>query len=97
MAKQFYVYILASGKHGTLYIGVTSNLIQRVYQHKQNQVEGFSERYSVHSLVFYEVHEDALSALNREKRLKFWKRQWKIELIEQQNPQWRDLYPDILG
>ena len=71
MAKQFYVYILASGKHGTLYIGVTSNLIQRVYQHKQNQVEGFTERYSVHSLVFYEVHEDALSALNREKRLKF--------------------------
>ena len=97
MAKQFYVYILASGKHGTLYIGVTSNLIQRVYQHKQNQVEGFAERYSVHSLVFYEVHEDALSALNREKRLKFWKRQWKIELIEQQNPQWRDLYPDILA
>ncbi len=97
MGKQFYVYIMASGKHGTLYIGVTSNLIQRIYQHQNNQVEGFTKKYSVHQLVYYETHEEALSAINREKRLKFWKRQWKIELIEKENPDWKDLYPELLG
>ncbi len=94
--KQPAVYILASKKHGTLYIGVTSNLVRRVWEHKNDQVEGFTKKYSVHDLVWYEIHETMESAIHREKRFKEWKREWKIKRIEELNPQWRDLYEDII-
>ncbi|SDY17525.1 putative endonuclease [Lysobacter sp. yr284] len=84
------VYLLASAKNGTLYIGVTSNLVQRIWQHREHIVEGFSDRYDVTRLVWYEQHETMESAIVREKRLKKWKREWKIELIEKTNPDWRD-------
>ena len=93
--RQPAVYILASKPRGTLYIGVTSNLGKRIWEHKNNQVVGFSERYKTHDLVWYEIHEDMQSAIEREKRLKRWKRIWKIELIERFNPNWEDLYPKI--
>ena len=92
----YYVYILASKKNGTLYIGVTSNLIKRVHEHKQDLVEGFTKKYRVHNLVYYEQTESIESAIIREKQLKNWKKKWKIELIEKQNPDWRDLYDDLL-
>ena len=95
MTKQPYVYILASKRNGTLYIGVTSNLIQRIWQHKNNQVEGFTEKYKVHTLVYYEQHEMMESAITREKQIKKWKRDWKIKLIEKDNPQWEDLWLKI--
>ncbi len=88
------VYILANKPNGTLYIGVTSNLAQRVWQHKNDLVEGFTKRYGVHSLVWYEAHESMESAITREKMLKRWKRAWKIRLIEKGNPSWLDLYGD---
>ena len=91
------VYILASQKNGTLYIGVTSSLIQRVWQHKENLVPGFTERHAVHSLVYYELHATMEAAITREKRLKKWNRLWKLRLIEERNPEWKDLWPDILG
>ena len=97
MAKQFYIYILASNPNGTLYTGVTSNLIQRVWQHKHDVIQGFTRKYNVKTLVYYEVHENAESALKREKRIKRWRRAWKLGLIENSNPEWRDLYEDILG
>ena len=89
------VYIMASKRNGTLYTGVTSNLVQRVWQHKNNLVEGFTERYGIHTLVWYEVHETMISAITREKKIKNWKRIWKLALIEKTNPEWRDLYTDI--
>ncbi len=92
MDKQPAVYILASGYNGTLYIGVTSNLIQRIWQHKSELVEGFTEKYGVHSLVYYELHGDMPAAIRREKQLKKWNRQWKIDLIEKANPTWKDLW-----
>jgi putative endonuclease len=91
----FYVYILASGLNGTLYIGVTSNLVKRVWEHKENLVAGFTKRYGVKNLVWYEVHEEMEAAIVREKRLKKWNRAWKIKLIQKTNPRWRDLYADI--
>ena len=97
MAKQFYVYILASKRNGTLYTGVTSNLIQRVWQHKHDVIQGFTRKYNLKTLVYYEVHENAESALTREKKIKRWRRSWKLDLIENSNPGWRDLYEDILG
>lgn len=90
------VYILASKRNGTLYIGVTSNLIQRIWQHKNGVVDGFTDKYSVHNLVYFEQTADIQSAITREKRLKKWNRQWKINLIEANNPEWRDLYPEII-
>ncbi|MBI9085069.1 MAG: GIY-YIG nuclease family protein [Desulfobacterales bacterium] len=96
MEKQFYVYILASKRNGTLYTGVTSDLIKRVWQHKNDMVEGFTSSYNVKMLVFYEVHENAESAITREKRIKKWKRDWKRQLIEKKNPDWRDLYGEII-
>jgi len=93
--KQPCVYILASKPHGTLYIGVTSNLVARIYQHKTDLVAGFSQRYSVHRLVYIELHQDMYAAITREKQLKRWKREWKIRLIEEKNPQWQDLYPEL--
>ena len=90
--KQPAVYILASERNGTLYIGVTSNLPQRIWQHREGLVEGFTKRYSVKMLVWYEMHESMESAIVREKALKKWRREWKLELIEQSNAQWRDLW-----
>ena len=95
MEKHFYVYILASHRNGTLYVGVTSNLIQRAWQHQEKQVEGFSKKYDVQKLVWYEQHEGAESAIAREKRLKKWNREWKIALIEAGNPSWGDLAVDL--
>ena len=89
--KQPCVYILASGRNGTLYIGVTSDLVKRGWQHQNNLVDGFTDRYSVHDLVYFEVFEDMLTAIGREKQLKKWNRKWKIRLIEERNPEWRDL------
>jgi putative endonuclease len=89
------VYILASKYKGTLYIGVSSDLIQRVWQHKHDQIEGFTKKYRVHTLVYYELHTDMIEAITREKQLKKWNRVWKMELIEKQNPHWRDLWEDI--
>ena len=93
--KKFYVYILCSKRNGTLYTGVTSDLIKRVYEHKNNLVDGFTQKYNIHRLVWYEAHESAESAINREKQIKKWKRAWKLELIEKHNPQWNDLYGTI--
>ena len=95
--KQYCVYMLASKKEGMLYIGVTSSLVKRIYEHKNDLVEGFTKQFHIHNLVYYEVTEDITSAITREKQLKKWNRAWKIALIEKQNPEWRDLYVDIVG
>ena len=94
--KQPAVYILASQRNGTLYIGVTSDLVQRIWQHKNDVVEGFTKKYGVHLLVYYELHDDMENAILREKRLKKWNRDWKLRLIEEKNPDWNDLYPSII-
>jgi putative endonuclease len=94
--KQPSVYILASERNGTLYIGVTSDLVKRVWEHKNNLIEGFTKRYIVHYLVWYELHENMDVAIEREKNIKEWKRAWKIKLIETDNPNWNDLYDSIL-
>jgi len=96
MLRQPCVYILASRRNGTLYVGVTSDLVKRVWEHKSDIVEGFTERYSVHILVWFAQHDTMESAISREKAIKEWKRRWKLELIERQNPEWRDLYPEIV-
>ena len=96
MNKQPAVCILASKRNGTLYIGVTSDLIKRIWEHKYNMIEGFTKRYAVHRLVWHELHESMESAIEREKRLKEWKRKWKMELIESINPNWEDLYHTIV-
>lgn len=93
--KQPCVYILASQRNGTLYVGVTSNLVKRVWEHKNDAVEGFTKRYGVHTLVWYEVHPDMASAIRREKAIKEWQRAWKLRLIEATNPQWQDLYQGL--
>lgn len=92
---QYYVYILASKRNGTLYIGVTNNLIKRVYGHKSNLVEGFTKKYKVHLLVYYESTNDIRSALIKEKQLKKWNRKWKLRIIEEFNPEWKDLYHNL--
>ncbi len=97
MDRQFYVYIMASGRNGTLYTAMTSNLLQRVHQHKQKLVEGFSSKYGVTLLVYYEIHQTAESPITREKQIKKWRRKWKIKFIEEMNPYWKDLYDDISG
>ena len=96
MVKQPCVYILASRRNGTLYIGVTSDLIKRVYQHKNDLVEGFTKRYDVHMLVWFEMHATMESAIQREMAIKSWKRQWKLRLIEESNAEWRDLYEELV-
>lgn len=93
--KTYCVYILASKRNGTLYVGVTSNLKGRVWQHKEKAVKGFTEKYTVSQLVYYECMEDVFSAIRREKQLKKWNRAWKIRLIEEKNPQWKDLYDKL--
>ena len=90
------VYLLANKRNGTLYVGVTSNLVQRIWQHKKDLAEGFTKKYQVHTLVWYEVHDTMESAIAREKAIKEWNRAWKLELIEKTNPQWRDLYEEIV-
>ena len=96
MNKQFFVYILASKRNGTLYTGITSDLVKRVWQHKNNSVEGFTKKYNVKILVYYEIYDDAENAIVREKRIKKWKRAWKLRLIEEKNPHWKDLYDEII-
>ncbi len=92
---QYYVYMLAARMNGTLYVGVTNDLVRRVHEHRNGSVEGFTERYGVKSLVYFEIYQDAYAAITREKKLKRWRRAWKIALIERDNPEWRDLYQDI--
>lgn len=91
----YYIYIMASKKNGTLYIGITNNLIRRVYEHRSNLIGGYTQKYSVHDLVYFEHTNDVVAAIQREKQLKKWNRKWKIELIEGENPDWRDLYYEI--
>jgi putative endonuclease len=93
--KSFWVYMLASGRNGTIYIGVTSNLIKRVWEHKEGFVEGFTKEYGVKTLVWFEQRDSADAAISREKQLKKWNRDWKIRLIEETNPYWHDLYDEI--
>lgn len=90
-----YVYILASQRNGTLYTGVTSDLVKRIWQHKEGLVEGFTKQHNVKLLVWYEVHGEMYAAITREKQIKEWKREWKIRLIEEQNPYWNDLYLEL--
>ena len=97
MEKHPCVYILASHRNGTLYIGVTSGLVKRVWEHRNDVVDGFTKRYRVHTLVWFEMHGSMLSAIAREKAIKEWKRDWKVRLIESSNRDWRDLYDDIVG
>ena len=94
--KTYYVYILASKREGTLYIGITNDLIRRVYEHRNNQIDGFTRKYKIHRLVYYEQFDDSYNAIQREKRLKRWFRKWKIQLIESVNPDWHDLYEKLL-
>ena len=93
---QYYVYIMASKKYGTLYIGVTSDLVKRSYEHRNGIIVGFTRQYAVHHLVYFECTESIESAILREKQLKKWNRAWKIALIEKKNPEWNDLYPSLL-
>lgn len=95
--KTYYVYIIASKRNGTLYVGFTSNLIRRIYQHKHNLVDGFTKKYEIHSLVYYEETNNVNSALRREKQLKKWNRKWKLDLIEKDNPDWIDLYYKLVN
>ena len=96
MTKQPGVYILSSKRNGTLYVGVTSDLQNRTWIHKNEPVEGFTRKYGVHRLVYYELHPDMISAIRREKQIKKWNRAWKLELIEEQNPDWQDLWERII-
>lgn len=95
--RQFFVYILASARNGTLYTGVTSDLVRRVSEHKTKAMSGFTERYGVDHLVYYEQHGTAESAITREKQIKRWNRSWKLRLIEERNPDWADLFDNIVG
>jgi len=101
MSKTYYVYILASKRNGTLYIGVTNNLIRRVYEHKNGLADGFTKKYNIHQLVYFDQTSNIESALIREKQLKKWNRKWKLDLIEKGNPEWKDLsqnwIPDQVG
>ncbi|MEN8176791.1 MAG: GIY-YIG nuclease family protein [Pseudomonadota bacterium] len=96
MERRPCVYLLASKKNGTLYAGVTSDLLKRVWEHKNDLVDGFTKRYSVHTLVWYEVHDTIESAIQREKAIKHWKRAWKIRVIEELNPEWTDLFHELV-
>jgi putative endonuclease len=95
--KQFYVYIVCSKRNGTVYTGVTSNLIKRVYEHRNNLADGFTKKYGIHQLVWYEMHKRAETAIPREKQIKKWNRQWKLDLIEKNNPEWKDLYDELVN
>ncbi len=93
--KNFYVYILCNKRNGTLYTGVTSELIKRTYEHKNKLVDGFTKKHDIHRLVWYEIHKTVESAITREKRIKKWERKWRLEIIENDNPEWHDLYDHI--
>jgi putative endonuclease len=93
----YYVYILASGRNGTLYVGMTNDLVRRIHEHRIDAVDGFTKKYRVHSLVYFETFDDPRSAIEREKKLKRWRRDWKIALFARTNPKWRDLFDDIAG
>ncbi|MCC7305772.1 MAG: GIY-YIG nuclease family protein [Alphaproteobacteria bacterium] len=95
MGRQFFVYMTASKIHGTIYTGMSSELVQRISQHKEGTYDGFTKKYGVNKLVWYEVHGNAESAIRRERQIKEWKRDWKIILIEEENPLWQDLYESI--
>ncbi|AXK83566.1 GIY-YIG nuclease family protein [Pseudolabrys taiwanensis] len=92
----FYVYLLASRREGTLYLGVTRDIVRRTYQHREKLLPGFTSTYDVRRLVWFEIYDDPTNAIEREKQLKKWRRAWKIELIEKENPDWKDLYPEII-
>jgi len=92
----FYVYLLASRKQGTLYLGVTKDLIRRTYQHKEKLLPGFTSQYDIRRLVWFEIYDDPTTAIEREKQIKKWRRAWKVDLIEKENPEWKDLYPEII-
>ena len=94
--KQPCVYLLASKRNGTLYVGVTSDLVKRVWEHRDELAEGFTKKYGIHLLVYYEMHQDMLSAIAREKQIKKWNRAWKLRLVERANPEWRDLWSEII-
>jgi putative endonuclease len=94
--KNYYVYILASKRNGTLYVGITRDLVKRIWEHKQDMLEGFTKKYKVHNLVYFEATTDVNSAITREKQLKKWNRAWKLKLIEEQNPNWEDLYNNLI-
>ncbi|MBI2336060.1 MAG: GIY-YIG nuclease family protein [Deltaproteobacteria bacterium] len=94
--KKYFIYIMASRRNGTLYIGVTNDIVRRVYEHKNDLIKGFTERYKVHHLVYVEETDDVNAAITREKQLKKWKRSWKLRLIEELNPKWKDLYEKLL-
>jgi len=91
------VYLLASQRNGTLYVGVTSDLVKRIYEHREGLIDGFTKRYDVKMLVWFELTNDIEAAIAREKQIKKWNRQWKLRLVDQSNPEWRDLYPEIVG
>ncbi|MBI1204122.1 MAG: GIY-YIG nuclease family protein [Rhodopseudomonas sp.] len=91
----YYVYLLATRKQGTLYLGITNDLVRRTYQHKEKLLPGFTSRYDIRRLVWFEVYDDPINAIAREKEIKKWRRAWKVALIEKGNPDWRDLYPEI--
>jgi putative endonuclease len=91
----YYIYILASGRNGTLYVGITNDLIRRVYEHRNDIIGGFTKQYRVHNLVYFEIYDDVREAIGREKRLKRWHRAWKVELIEKQNEDWHDFWPTL--
>ncbi len=95
MEKQFYVYILTNARNGTLYTGVTNDLLRRVWEHKNGVIEGFTKQHELEKLVWYEIHATAYDAITREKRIKAWKRDWKKRIIEEMNPYWNDLYDSI--
>jgi len=94
--KKYYVYILASKRNGTLYVGITSNLVKRVWEHKNKIIKGFTEKYNVILLVYFEEYDNPAEAIKREKNIKAWKRNWKLQLIEKGNPYWKDLYKEII-
>ncbi len=94
--KQAFVYILASRRNGTLYTGVTSDLRKRIREHRTDAVDGFTKKYAIHTLVYLEIHASILEAILREKQIKKWNREWKLRLIEEKNPQWSDLWPEML-
>jgi putative endonuclease len=91
----YYVYILASRKDGAIYVGITNDIVRRIYEHRTKVIQGFTSKYNITRLVWFEIYDDPISAISREKELKKWKRVWKVQLIEAQNPQWNDLYESI--
>jgi putative endonuclease len=97
MEKYYYVYILANNRNGTLYIGITSEIVKRIWQHREKVFQGFTEKYNINKLVYYEIFKDPQNAIKWEKRLKKYKREWKINIIEKDNPEWKDLYDQLIS